>query len=44
VDVITVEDNYGERAKFDAILGGTHECAGRLGDCDLLYVRRQYKA
>ena len=41
VDVITVEDNYGERAKFDAILGPTHDCVGRIGDCDLLYVRRQ---
>ena len=41
VDVITVEDNYGERAKFDAILGPTHDCVGRIGDCDLLYVRRR---
>jgi FkbM family methyltransferase len=42
VDVMTIEDNYGQAALFDEILRDTHERREASLGCDLLYVRRGF--
>lgn len=42
VDVMTIEDNYGQAAVFDEILFETHERRPASLGCDLLYVRRGF--
>lgn len=44
IDVMTIEDNYGDTRELDALLGATHDrLPERLGNCDVVYVRRGFE-